>query len=473
MEDKRILPSKKIKKGKDVAWNYKSIKNEVAKGIINGNSVDKIAKRLSKVIPNRNEAQLTTHARTMVTSAQNQGRMYRLHEAKEKGINVKKKWLATLDMRTRYGHAILDGQVKDIDEPFVAEGYELMEPGDPTAHPSLVYNCRCRIDNVLVDYPDEFAKRRDNETGKLIKDMDYKEWYKMKTGEDLGPDLTPLKKTQHNPKKVKTAKTPQAKATEPKQNKPSFVEVKSKAEAKESLGNMFATVEPIFMRNDEELIVRNTNQLLKLNERFKAISKENDGYITATKHDRAIAWTSSKYGKDAHDTNISLVNKWYKDKDTLIETQKKACDKFWKMPCDEKNFDVYSLTHEYGHVLESYISRNREDWEQLAKTIGEKVEKHKKLVYKPMTEIQEYVYKQSKEREVYRAAEKKQAKTIIKEIIGIAKENNPEFDLVSQLSEYGRTNDFEAFAEIFANSQCGKPNELGKAMNIWLEKEGF
>jgi hypothetical protein len=36
----------------------------------------------------------------------------------------------------------------------------------------------------------------------------------MKTGEELGPDLTPLKKTQNKPKKVKTAKTPKAKATE-------------------------------------------------------------------------------------------------------------------------------------------------------------------------------------------------------------------------------------------------------------------
>jgi uncharacterized protein with gpF-like domain len=184
VKNARILPSKKLKKGKDIAWNYKAIKNEVAKGIMNGNSVDKIARRLSKVIPNRNLTQLTTHARTMVTSAQNQGRMYRMHEAEDKGIEVKKKWVATLDNRTRYGHAELDGQIKDIDEPFEAEGYEIMEPGDPTAHPSLVYNCRCRIETVLGKYPNTYTQRRDNETGELIKDMNYKEWYKMKTGED-------------------------------------------------------------------------------------------------------------------------------------------------------------------------------------------------------------------------------------------------------------------------------------------------
>lgn len=203
-EDAKVLPFKKIKKSKDMRWNFQSIKNEVAKGIITGQSADDIADRLAKVIPNRNHTQLLTHARTMVTSAQNQGRMARLQEAKnEKGINVKKKWLATLDNRTRYGHAILDGQVKDIDEPFIAKGYELMEPGDPTAAPALVYNCRCRLEEVLVDFPDEYTKRRDNETGELIEDMDYKTWYKMKTGKELGPDNTPLKKTQHKPPKTK------------------------------------------------------------------------------------------------------------------------------------------------------------------------------------------------------------------------------------------------------------------------------
>lgn len=215
-EDAKVLPFKKIKKSKDMRWNFQSIKNEVAKGIITGQSADDIADRLAKVIPNRNHTQLLTHARTMVTSAQNQGRMARLREAKnEKGINVKKKWLATLDMRTRFGHAILDGQVKDIDEPFIAEGYELMEPGDPTAAPALVYNCRCRLEEVLVDFPDEYTKRRDNETGELIEDMDYKTWYKMKTGEELGPDNTPLKKTQNKPPKIKKVKETPAAASKP------------------------------------------------------------------------------------------------------------------------------------------------------------------------------------------------------------------------------------------------------------------
>ena len=59
------------------------------------------------------------------------------------------------------------------------------------------------------------------------------------------------------------------------------------------------------------------------------------------------------------------------------------------------------------------------------------------------------------------------------EIIAIAKDNNPDFSLVDNISRYGKTDKCEFFAEVFANSQLGDPNELGKAMNIWLKKKGL
>lgn len=186
-DDARILPSKKIKKIKDKRWNFQNIKKEVAKGIIKGESVSKIASRLADEMPNRNEAMLKTHARTMVTSAQNQGRMARYHEAQDKGIDLQKEWISTLSARTRYTHAALDGQVKDIDEPFEIDGFEIMEPGDPSADPSMVYNCRCRMDSVLKKYPREYRERRDADTGELYSDMTFFEWYESKGGniEDL------------------------------------------------------------------------------------------------------------------------------------------------------------------------------------------------------------------------------------------------------------------------------------------------
>lgn len=184
-EDADILPYKKLNKGKDLAWNFQLIKHEVAKGIIEGEGIPKIAKRLSNVIPNRNKAMLTTHARTMVTSAQNQGRLARFDEAITKGIDMEKEWFATLDGRTRDTHRMLDRQRRPIDEPFEVEGMEIMFPADPHAHPSLTYNCRCTMNSYIKKYPPQYKTRsaRD-ENGKsvLIDDMSYYDWVKWKEG---------------------------------------------------------------------------------------------------------------------------------------------------------------------------------------------------------------------------------------------------------------------------------------------------
>jgi nicotinamide riboside kinase len=60
--------------------------------------------------------------------------------------NVKRRWMATMDARTRDTHAEMDGQVVGMDEPFVSpSGAELMFPGDPSAPAEEVINCRCVV----------------------------------------------------------------------------------------------------------------------------------------------------------------------------------------------------------------------------------------------------------------------------------------------------------------------------------------
>ena len=179
-EDAHVLPFKKLNKAKDMTWNFQAIKNEVAKGIIEGESIDKITNRLATVIPNRNKAMLRTHARTMCTSAQNLGRLKRFEEAQAKGIDMEKEWFATLDGRTRDTHRLLDRQKQPLDEPFKVDGMEIMFPADPHAHPSLTYNCRCTMNSYIKAYPPKYTTRRDNESKTLIADMSYSEWEKWK-----------------------------------------------------------------------------------------------------------------------------------------------------------------------------------------------------------------------------------------------------------------------------------------------------
>lgn len=184
VEEPDLLPPKKrVGKDKSYQWYNRQIQTAITQGIIQGESIDKIARRIGKQTGETSMTAMLRNAHTMHTGAQNAGRIEGLHQAQKLGINVRKQWMATLDHHTRDAHADLDGQVQDVDAPFKSSLGNIMFPGDPTAAPGNVYNCRCTLVYVYPEYPSEM-ERRDNETGEVIKDMTYLEWEEMKRGEE-------------------------------------------------------------------------------------------------------------------------------------------------------------------------------------------------------------------------------------------------------------------------------------------------
>ena len=177
-KDPKMLPEWKIDQPKDYTWNEKRVRNAVTQGIIQGESIEEVGERLTSELSTSNAKKMDMFARTAVNGAQNAGRMDRLHEAEEMGIEVKKKWLATLDNRTRDTHQALDGQEQPIDEPFVVDGMKIDYPGDPLAPPELVYNCRCTLTYVYPKYQhlQHNHERRDQLNDKNIENMTYYEW---------------------------------------------------------------------------------------------------------------------------------------------------------------------------------------------------------------------------------------------------------------------------------------------------------
>lgn len=175
--DPQILPKAREGVKKDKAFTYynKLMNSAITQGIIQGENIPQIAKRIAQTTGESSYKSAVRNARTSFTGAQNAGRMEGLHQAQRLGIDVKKKWLATLDSRTRDAHADLDGQVRDVDEPFDSELGPIDYPGDPNADPGNVYNCRCTLVYVYPDYPSEM-QRRDNETDEIVGDMTYREW---------------------------------------------------------------------------------------------------------------------------------------------------------------------------------------------------------------------------------------------------------------------------------------------------------
>ena len=139
--DTSLLPYKEIDPAKDIPWNMKKINAETLQGILQGESMDKIAKRLRNV-QEMNKTQAIRSARTIVTGAENKGRQDSYARAEADGIILQKEWVSTNDGRTRHSHAMLDGAIVDQDKKF-ENG--LMYPGDPSGRPEEVYNCRCTL----------------------------------------------------------------------------------------------------------------------------------------------------------------------------------------------------------------------------------------------------------------------------------------------------------------------------------------
>lgn len=192
-DNPKLMPPKRLDKRKDIPWNMRNIRSQVTQGLIQGESIPKIAKRLSEVVPNRNAKQMVLHARTAMTGAQNGGRMERFKEAEALGIKFKKVWIATLDSRTRDRHADLDGQAVKPDEYFDSGKFRIMFPGDPSGEPSTVWNCRCTLGTKLDDYPRTFT-RRVQEDGSIISEQSYRQWEASK--QNIGNTTTEVKKTR-------------------------------------------------------------------------------------------------------------------------------------------------------------------------------------------------------------------------------------------------------------------------------------
>lgn len=194
-EQPELMPRKVVNGKKDRAWNRTKISNAVTQSIIQGDSLPEMTERIARETAHENDAAMARYAATAMTSAQNAGRMETMERAKGMGIKVRKKWIAMLDARTRDSHAELDGQVVDIDEPFITHNRdgslaEIMFPGDPQADGEQVWNCRCTLGYVYEEYPDaEDAERiaaeyyRDEDDNlrsrpAYVKNMSYNEWKK-------------------------------------------------------------------------------------------------------------------------------------------------------------------------------------------------------------------------------------------------------------------------------------------------------
>lgn len=402
-EDGIILPpKKKVDPEKDKAWNAKLINAQLLQGIMQGESIPDMAKRMMTVA-NSDLAGATRTARTMHTAAQNAGRQSGYNKAAQQGIIFEKTWISARQInRTRDTHYALHGTTIPYDKKFVTDAENELEfPGDWRAPGEEVYNCRCTLITRFKGF-------------------------KKLNGEE--PEHT---RHEEPEKQQKTAAEKIAETVE------TIVKATTRAEAEAIMfgDNGIFNANPSITKKkiSDEMMISVANTFQELENKFAILSKFTKKFKGVKPNFRPMRSKHAIAACYLSDGSMEFNPKFFSDTEvhrkTVLETRN---DGFF-MDFKDENALMYAFTHEYGHAVEGYYAY---------------------IVVK--ADNKEKLYKEIKN-----------------EISEIAKKNHPEINVKDLISGYGMTNAKEFFAETFANSQCGAPNELGEAMNEWLKEKGL
>lgn len=127
--------------GVDIAKLTRTVSSEITRGIASELAYTDIARNIS----NAAKAPLSRAKIIVQTEShriQQASTLDAQRKAKSRGADVVKQWNSTLDGDTRPTHRKLDGQIREVEEPFEANGEKAMYPGG-FGDPAEDCNCRC------------------------------------------------------------------------------------------------------------------------------------------------------------------------------------------------------------------------------------------------------------------------------------------------------------------------------------------
>lgn len=355
---------------------------------------------------------------------------------------------ATLDNRTTPLCRKLDGEV------FATKDFK---PG-VTAPP---FHCYCRTTTIpfipgVTDAHGQTRAARDPITGKTVfvdAGLTYPEW-KKKYVDGVTPPKPQSTKKPKAPSVVQSVKDDYSKMNVLKL-------------ATDVIGFHEVTDEFKNAGLNEEITRPSLLRIQELEDKFGVIHQSFVSFLDAKNDGRnTIAYVSYQYALPTKETFSMCKRAFSKKLEDWIKDKERDVAKHWFMPCSKDKLLVYIVTHEYGHMIQNELVKRAYEAD------GWKNDPAKAFDFIDMTK------KTTKARFKWYITRRNQVQTqCYNEIIAIAKtiaeKDGREFDLDKSLSRYGKTNKAEFFAEVFANSQCGEPNDLGKAMNMWLEAKGL
>lgn len=455
-----------IQKGVGVGWDFATLDDKSISKVINKpwavdgkNFSERIWSNRQKLVNELNQTltqniilgqdpqkAIDTIARKMNTSKAAAGRLVMTEEAFFSS-SAQKDCFNELDVEQFEVVATIDSHTSDICQDMDGKHFPMSQWEVGTTAPPFHVWCRS---TTVPFFDDEFdsvgeraARGEDGKTYYIPADMTYKQWQKaFVEGDKTGLQEAALDDTIKTKEEVKQIQT---------------VEEARKA-LTDTVG--FDSLEASLSKVDDDLLIANTNQLQILEQKFGAVHKST-GTISSTHSRSAVAYVSSRMAQPTIQ-NLSLCPNYYKDRVKFLETERRCVESGWSMPCalTDEELSIYTVTHEYGHMVQNVLVEKKmleAGWTAAdPKRFVDITKSTSKAAYK-----------------WYNIQRKAVQDECFAEIVQIAKDNNADFRLADNLSKYGYSNKAEFFAEVFANSQLSEPNELGKAMNIWLERKGL
>ena len=182
LTDSKLSKPMYARLGEDVNTLKLAVRAQISRGIANGSTWNQMAQELAKNMVNSpfQTAQYNAMriARTEGHRIQQQSQYDAMLKAKAHGADVVKEWNATLDARTRPDHMSLDGQIREVEDPFTLGSLKAQYPGK-FGRPEQDIHCRCcalqRVRGELGKNELEQLKRREKYLG-LDKAKDFGEF---------------------------------------------------------------------------------------------------------------------------------------------------------------------------------------------------------------------------------------------------------------------------------------------------------
>ncbi len=494
-------PTEKLKFSDRLYKHNKEFKKEVlhqiSRGIATGQSYKDIAKQLSLAT----EVDLNKTyriARTEGGRVSSEARLTSIRDAREQGADLVKVWDATLDHKTREEHARLDQQWQEVDKPFKVGGMEAMAPHG-FGRPDMDVNCRC----VLLSVPrwglEDTVVKYDNEQGALVETKNYQDWKKgyyaklpeldivnlvVKEAEEritgYGKEVKITENQIFISKKenqklaefyIKHYETQNYLRPHEEERYKKLLELKENGFKEEiitldNVENCSMLLEKLNWKieNDKNIVDIDTRLLKEATEEIYRITQRVPTLMEQTKVNRYFlkAQPNTSGIANTHINTITLNNSYFNNYKTLYDTEfdNTSLHEFadgtkhsWHTQVAKGNETKSIIVHEMGHIIEGEIS-----WEIAFRSL----ELRKKFDYLPKNEFGNITIQEV-------------SKELIEEPIRrvMKKENLTRKEVIDKyVSDYGKTNHTEMFAETFANSQLGKSNSLGKELIKYLEELG-